>query len=78
MKVWLVVTEQRDENGNVCNYCILGVYDTYIQAKEKQRNWIYCWKRAERKIIYIGENTAVSFGKYGISSVIYVEERKVK
>lgn len=78
MKVWLVISEQRDKNGDVCNYCILGVYDTYIQAKEKQRNQIYYWQRADRKISYIGKDTAVSFSKYGISSVVYVEERAVK
>lgn len=78
MKVWLVVTEQRDENGNICNYSILGVHDTYASAKERQRSWVYTWERMKRKIFYIGKDMAVSISKYGIRSVIYVEERDVR
>lgn len=78
MKVWLVISEQRDENGNICNYSILGVYNTYVSAKERQRSWVYTWERMKRKIFHIGKDTAVSIGKYGIRSVIYVEEREVK
>ena len=60
MKVYLVVTEQRDENGNVCNYSIIGVYDTYSQAKKKQKMWIDYWDMLDRKIFFIGKDTAVS------------------
>lgn len=78
MKVWLVVIEQRDENGNICNYCICGVYDIYAKAKEKQGMYTYQWRRADRKIFYIGKDTVASISKYGIRSVVYVEEREVK
>lgn len=78
MKVYLVVTEQRDESGNVCNYGIIGVYDTYIQAKKKQRTWIKCWENVDRKIFFIGKDTAVSINKHDVRSIIYVEEREVK
>lgn len=78
MKVYLVVTEQRDENGNVCNYGIIGVYDTYILAKKKQRMWIHYWEKADRKIFFIGKDTAASISKYDVRSIIYVEGREVK
>lgn len=78
MKVYIVVTEQRDENGNVCNYGIIGVYDTYIQAKKKQRTWIKCWENVDRKIFFIGKDTAVAINKHDVRSIIYVEEREVK
>lgn len=38
MKVWLVISEWRDENGDVGNYWTCGVYDTYIKAKKETRN----------------------------------------
>ena len=78
MKVWFVVFEQRDENGDICNYCICGTYDTYNKAKEKQGMYTYKWRRTDRKILYIGKDVAVSVGKNNIRSVIYVEEREVK
>lgn len=78
MKVWLVVIEQRDENGKVCNYSIIDVFDTYLRANKKWKLWLHYWNKAGRRIISIGKDMAMSNSKYGISSVIYVEEREVK
>lgn len=78
MKVWLVVIEQIDEHGNGCNHIISGVYSTYIKAKEKQRYYSKYYKKLDRKITYIGEDTVVFVSAYGAWSVVYIEEREVK
>lgn len=78
MKVWLVIREQRDEKGNVCNYSIIDVCDTYIRANKKWKLWLHYWGKANRKILYDGKDVAVSVCKDNIRSVVYVEEREVK
>ena len=78
MKVWLVISEWRDENGDVGNYWTCGVYDTYIKAKEKQGMYTYQWRKENRKIFYVGRNTVVSINKYGIRYIVYIEEKEVK
>ena len=78
MKVWLVISEQRDEKGNVCDYSVIDVCDTYLKANKKWKLWLRFWGRAGRRIISMGKDTAVSISKYGIRSVIRVEERDVR
>ena len=45
MKVWLVISEQRDEKGNVCNYAIIDVCDTYLKANKKWKLWLHYWAK---------------------------------
>ena len=78
MKVCLVIREQRDEKGNVCNYSIIDVCDTYLKAYKKWKLWLCYWGKANRKILYLGKDVAVSVCKDNIRSVVYVEEREVK
>lgn len=78
MKVWLVISEQRDENGNICNYYISDVCGTHHKASKKWKLWLRYWGKRGRSIVSVGKDTAVSISKYGICYIVYIEEREVK